>query len=163
MERTTNRKKKLMHQDHRYVTCACAHVAAAHVKKVILPMQVKLVPDIGPNNSLAGLLIPHHMLETSFAARAIYIQTIKSSFTMIVKYQRVLSGTYFIDFFSDRWSMKIKLNQYLVSLFLVLSLTFWKCRVFYPMYFWVLPTFTTVEFYQMDSSYFFNQLWIRNS
>ena len=57
--------------------------------------------------------------------------------------------------FSGRWSIKIKLNQYLVPSFLVLGLIFWK-YVLYPMYFWVLPTFTTVGFYQMDGFYFFN-------
>ena len=55
--------------------------------------------------------------------------------------------------FSDRWSMEIKLNQYLVPLFLVLGPTFWKYQVLYPRCFWVLPTFTTVGFYQMDGSY----------
>ena len=55
--------------------------------------------------------------------------------------------------FSDRWSMEIKLNQYLVPLFLVLGPTFWKYHVLYPRCFWVLPTFTTVGFYQMDGSY----------
>ena len=52
--------------------------------------------------------------------------------------------------------MEIKLNQYLVLLFLVLGPTFWKYQILYPRYFWVLSTFTTVGFYQMDSSYFFN-------
>ena len=52
--------------------------------------------------------------------------------------------------------MEIKLNHYLVLLFLVLRPTFWKYQILYPRYFWVLSTFTTVGFYQMDGSYFYN-------
>ena len=52
--------------------------------------------------------------------------------------------------------MKIKLNQYLVPLVLVLGPIFWKYQVLYPKYFWVLPVFTIVGFYQMDGSYFFS-------
>ena len=39
---------------------------------------------------------------------------------------------------------------------MVLGPIFWKYQVLYPRYFGVLPIFTTVWFYQMDDSYFFN-------
>ena len=65
-----------------------------------------------------------------------------SSFTIIVKYQRVLLGTFtskiFLAVDLQKLFIKIKLNQYSVSI-LLLGPTFWKYKVLYHRYFLPSP------------------------
>ena len=88
--------------------------------------------------------------------KKIYNYTLLSSFIMIVKYQMVLLCTFTLKFFFltvDSWKVfiKFKLNQYSVSLFGIWSHILEVLDTLSQ----VLPTFTTVGFYQMDGSFFF--------